>query len=110
MTAPVYAPSNWYWAVATNPTQVYSSASVGYVALADATYVAWLAKGGAPTKISSEQSLWDVLIPLGIATPANTSTSTASKTAQIGAVNQVALTVLFNHENRIRTLEGKAAI
>jgi hypothetical protein len=57
-----YSPSNWYWIVAGSTTQVWSSARVQYVPVTDATYVAWLAAGGVPTKIDSAGSLWQVLV------------------------------------------------
>jgi hypothetical protein len=56
-----YSPSNWYWVVAGSTTQVFSSASGTYVAVSDATYVAWLAAGNSPSRIASEAELSAVL-------------------------------------------------
>ena len=53
----MYNASNHYWIVGGSTTQVYSSASASYVAVADATYVAWLAAGNLPTKISANDML-----------------------------------------------------
>ena len=44
---------NWYWIVDGSTTFVFSSASHSYVRADDNTYLAWLASGGIPTKISS---------------------------------------------------------
>lgn len=52
-----YNINNWYWLVAGNTTQAYSSASASYVALTDATYLAWLAAGYTATKISADDIL-----------------------------------------------------
>jgi hypothetical protein len=56
-----YNPLNWYWSVGGSTTQVWSSARCEYVALADATYVAWLAAGNSPTKIADIPSLIGVM-------------------------------------------------
>ena len=75
-----YDAINWYWAVAGSTTQVFSSARLAYVPVADATYVAWLAAGNAPTSIDSPGSLWQVLVAqlLPRATPAVALTSTGT--------------------------------
>jgi hypothetical protein len=52
-----YTPLNWYWVVGGSTTQVYSSASQSYVAVADATYSAWLAAGNKPTVIDTDNDL-----------------------------------------------------
>lgn len=41
-----YDPLDHYWIIATNPTQVFSTARGGYFATSDATYVAWAAIAG----------------------------------------------------------------
>jgi hypothetical protein len=55
--------NNWYWFVAGDTSQVYSSASHSYVAVADSTYQAWLADGGITTNIATFIDLIDVLSP-----------------------------------------------
>ncbi len=57
----LYTASNWYWIVAGSTTQVFSSARAMYVPVTDATYVAWIAAGGNPTRIASEAELFGVL-------------------------------------------------
>lgn len=54
-------PKNWYWFVAGDTTQVYSSASHTFVLVADATYQAWLSAGGVTSSIASLGELIDVL-------------------------------------------------
>jgi hypothetical protein len=55
-----FTPATWYYSVRDhNPTtQVYSTASMSYVILADATYVAWLAAGEQATPIDTEVNLF----------------------------------------------------
>lgn len=106
-----FSPANWYWVVAGSSTQVYSSAQAAYVPVSDATYQAWLASGGIATVIAAEQDLMDYLTANGVALPAGKTTSDAGKTGMLN--NQIDIVIgqiLFNHENRIRTLEGKATI
>lgn len=52
-----YNRKNWYWSVAGNPTQVYSSASASYVSVSDTTYAAWCASGGVATPIDADGML-----------------------------------------------------
>jgi hypothetical protein len=86
---PSYNPSNWYWVVAGSTTQVFSSASGTYVQISDATYVAWLAAGGHPTRIDTEASLIAVLAQQApsvvVQTPAGLATYAAAKQAAIMA-------------------------
>jgi hypothetical protein len=56
-----YNPVDWYWIIAGDETQVYSSARAAMVQAADEVYRAWLAAGGAPTRIDSMDSLIEVL-------------------------------------------------
>lgn len=51
-------PSDWYWRVGGDQTQVYSSRRNIYVPNADAAYQTWLASHGAPSSIDDEQSIW----------------------------------------------------
>jgi hypothetical protein len=105
MRDPVYNPQNWYWSVVGSSTQVFSSAAGDYVPVGNATYQAWLAAGNTPTPIDTEANLGQVLAPYGVQ-PANANVLDGYKTALAGdIVAQVIFKVLFNHENRIRTIE-----
>jgi hypothetical protein len=57
--------TNWYWSVqdSSPASQVFSSASGSFVALSDATYVAWLAANGGnqPTNIATQRGLYALL-------------------------------------------------
>lgn len=57
-----YTPSAWYWIVAGEESQVYSSAKPGFVPATDAGYAAWLDDGGMATRIASLDELRDVLL------------------------------------------------
>lgn len=61
-----YAPANWYWIIAGDDRQVYSSASAATVGTGDKAYKAWLAQGNAPTRIATMDELKDVLIAAGV--------------------------------------------
>ncbi len=105
-----YNPKNWYWIVANSTSQVYSSAVGDYVPVADPAYVSWLAIPNLPTKIGGEASLGAVLAPLSLR-PIATGVLDGYTTSQAnGLTLQVVAKVLFNHENRIRTLNGSATI
>ena len=106
---PSYTPSDWYWLVG---GQVYSSRSAGYVAADAPAYAAWVARGNRATPIVSEAELWGVLAeqyPAGL--PANNATAQdARKERALSVAGATLFKIAFNHENRIRTLEGKQAI
>lgn len=102
--------NNWYWVVAGSATQVYSSAAGDYLSVTDPTYQAWLSNGGRVTKIDTETSLGGALAGLSAPRPVNANVLVAYQNALAGGVNAVVFRILFNHENRIRALEGKAPL
>lgn len=103
--------TNWYWIVAGSTTQVYSSAAVAYVPVTDPIYLAWISNSlNKPLSIAVEQDLFDQLSDAGIAIPAIATISDQEKTRLISRADKTIFKLLFNHENRIRVLEGKAAI
>ena len=107
----IYRARDWYWIVAGSTTQVFSSSRAGYVGVADAAYVAWLAAGNIPSKIADEPKLWAVLgaqYPAGL--PADAAAQNAAKDFEWNQLPLGAKKMLFNHENRIRVLEGKATL
>jgi hypothetical protein len=108
----IYNPSDWYWAVGGDPTQVYSSARGVFVSIADAQFVAWKSKEGGsnrPTPIDTSVNLGAVLAPYRLR-PTDSAVLAAYQQAAASAVDLVQLRLMFNHENRIRALESKAPI
>jgi len=89
-------------------SRVYATARRIFVAADDAQYVSFVARGGVAWKVATEADLWQLLasgapdlLPEGI--PAAVA---ARKDHQISKADKVAFEVAFNHENRLRTLEG----
>lgn len=58
-----YDPGNWYWFVGGDQTQVFSGKGNAFVAVNDATFLAW---GGTPTAIDTLDNLKAVLTDAGI--------------------------------------------
>lgn len=108
MTIP-FTPSNWYWIVNGNEAQVYSSAAGDYVAANNAAYQAWIASGGVATRIASEAELGDVLAPYALRPTASGVLDGYTDSQATKLTIETVAKVAFNHENRIRVLEGKAA-
>lgn len=101
-----YNPRNWYWYVAGDETRAFSSAIGDYVPASDPTFQSWQAAGGTATRIVSEVELGEVLAPHAVR-PVNATILDAYKDRQAAKLTiEVAAKVLFNHENRIRVLEG----
>ena len=105
-----YDPRAWYWVVADSATEVYSSAAGDYVPVADPEYQAFISRGETPTQIASAAELGEVLARYELR-PTNAAVLDAFKAAQ--AVNltvELVARIIFNHENRVRVLEGRPAV
>lgn len=93
-----YNPAAWFWIVAGDESQVYSSAKPGFLPADDSGYLTWLAEGGLPTRIDSMDSLRDVLMqqaPAGWVMSLDE--AKAAKNAEINAARAVANTSTFAH-------------
>jgi hypothetical protein len=58
---PAYTPNDWYWIVAGDQANVWSSGRAMSVPVADAGYVAWLDAGNAPSQAATMADLENVL-------------------------------------------------
>jgi len=105
-----YTPSKWYWIVAGSTTQVYSSATGNYVPVANAGYIAWLVAGNLPTRIASEAELGEVLAQYGLVPIPAAILDTYKGALADRLQTKLLAKLLFNHENRIRALEGLGSI
>lgn len=98
-------PENHYWVVGGSTTQVYSSAIGDYVPVNNASYQAWLAPGRLPTKMADEADLGQLLAKHQLR-PVAAGVLDAYKDAHAdNIVAAVIFKILFNHENRLRTIE-----
>lgn len=105
-----YDPKDWYWIVGGDESRVFSSARGGFFPVGDATYQAWLRGGGFPTRIASKAELGEVLAP-HFARPEDADVLDAYKDSQATKLTvETVAKVTFNHENRLRALEGKQPI
>ncbi len=59
-------PFDWYWFVAGDETQVYSSKRRAYFAVADSAYVTWKQTFGMPSQIATEAEMLSILTMFGI--------------------------------------------
>lgn len=58
----MYNPLNWFWIIAGDPTQAWSSSRLTYVSTVDPGYQAWLQAGNAATIIMDKPSLVQVMV------------------------------------------------
>lgn len=106
----IYDPRNWYWIVGGDETKVYSSAAGDYVPADNATYAAWVAVGGVATRILNSDELAEVLANASVR-PSQADMLDRFKDSQAGKLTLALVAkVLFNHENRLRALEGKQPV
>lgn len=104
---------DWYWIVGGDATKVYSSKVGDYVPSTDPTFVAWQDNNGDPTPptvIDSEINL-GIVLATAQARP-QVAGVLDGYTSQLAddAVKIVCFKIEFNHENRIRALEGRPTI
>ena len=105
-----YNPPDWFWIVNGSTTTVFSSKTGDYMPNADPVFLAWAADGTIPTRIASEDELAEVLAQHSIR-PTNASVLDKFKIHQASKLTiEVVAKVLFNHENRLRTLQGQPTI
>lgn len=110
MSIPSYNPGDWYWFVNGDESRVFASKAGDYVPVANEAYQAWLAAGGVTTRIGSEAELGEVLDPHSLR-PNNAGVLDGYKESQARRLTiEIVSKVLFNHENRLRALEGKQAV
>ncbi|RYY67703.1 MAG: hypothetical protein EOO12_00155 [Chitinophagaceae bacterium] len=105
-----YSPHDWYWFVAGDETRVYSSANGEYLAVADPTFTQWASDGTAPTRISSETELGEVLAAYSLRPVAANVLDGYQDTQSRQLTIQVVAKVLLWCVNEIRTLKGQSTI
>ena len=98
-----YNAGSWFWIVAGDETQVYSSAAADFVKPDDAAYVAFLEDGGLPTRIASMEELRDVLLAQAPAgwKPTASDLWTAYQGAALAALAESDKTMLRCAENSV---------
>jgi hypothetical protein len=105
--------SNWFWIVANDSTKVFSSKDKDYVPTSNITYQRWLAAGNAATKIDTEANLGGVLASVGDMALQPIPAGVLDGYSNVVADRITATYVnrlLFEYENRLRTLEGQPAM
>jgi hypothetical protein len=105
-----YNAADWYWIVGGNEAQVFSSAVGNYVPANDATYLAWLADGGLPSRIINEVELGEVLADARVR-PVRAAVLDAYKGQHAKRMtDEVQTKALLWCINEILTLKGSAAL
>lgn len=105
MTA--FNPSDWFWIVGGDESQVYSSAAGSYVQTSNKQYENWLAAGNVPTRIVSEVELGEVLADYDLR-PAKAQILDAYKDKQArGLTLAVVAKILFWLVNELQTIKGQ---
>jgi hypothetical protein len=109
MSAPHF-PKHWYWQVAGDATQVYSSEAGDYVPVANSTYQTWLVDGGHTSVIASELELGEVLAQHQLR-PAHAGVLDTYKDAHAGTISLAVIAkVLFALVNEVRVLKGQSVL
>lgn len=105
-----FNPANWYWIVNGSTTQVYSSAAGDYVAANNTTYQAWVAAGGAATRIASEAELGEVLAQYQLRPSASNVLDGYKDTHARKLTLEIVAKILLWLVNEVRTLKGQPTI
>ena len=112
-----FNPSDWYWLASDG--RLWSSRAASLVSASDATYVAWLAAGNAPTPWPADASgaqttaaLQDVLSPLGLwcdlATYANAKQWAKASGGYVATINGAQVSFATSTES-LALIAGKVA-
>lgn len=105
-----YNPSNHYWFVAGDETQVFSSAAGDYVPVSNKTYQAWVNDGGLTTKIANEQELGEVLADARVR-PENAQVLDGFKGRHADKLTlEIVAKILLFLINEVRDLKGQQPI
>lgn len=105
-----YNPRDWYWFVAGDNTQVYSSKSGNFVPINDAGYLAFIGAGGLASRIANVAELGEVLAPYNLR-PAHAATLDAYTNTQASKLTlEVVAKVLFWAVNEIRVLKRQQPV
>lgn len=59
-------PFDWYWIVAGDMTQVYSSKRLAYFPVSDSAYLTWKNTFGMPSQIATEAEMLSILATFGM--------------------------------------------
>lgn len=109
-----YNVNDWYWIVAASTTQVWSSARRSYVAQNDAQYLAWQQRGGVPARVDTQAELFDIIVKqapyIAEQVAPNRLRELYLSSMDQDSASSMLFRIAFNHENRIRALENRAAV
>ena len=105
-----FDPKNWYWIVNGSATEVYSSATGGYVSALDQTYAAWLQSGNDPSRIRSEAELGEVLAVYQVRPVTVTVLDSYQDTHARRITLEIVAKLLLWLVNEVRTLKGQPTI
>lgn len=94
-----FTPADWYWQVR-GETRFFSSKS--------STYVQTLPAGYVPTRIASEQELWDVLAVNGVPLPSGKAQSAESKAQQDASIPRPVKSALDDIRGRLPPVQAAA--
>jgi hypothetical protein len=99
-----YDINNWYWIVEGDETRVWSSAARDFLDAAATVYLAWVADGGAPTRIACWSELCDVInAPIVMKIE-------ALERRQIRPMREIALSMsVAENMSRLAALDGEIA-
>lgn len=102
--------TDWYWIVAGEAEQVFSSKTGNYVPISNAAFRAWLGQGNEPTRIASEAELGEVLADYRIR-PANANVLDGYKDSHAKRLTlEVVAKILLYLVNEVRTLKGQNTV
>lgn len=107
-----YDPRDHYWIITGSNNRRWSSKARDFVLAADAGLAEWMERTGLkPTRIANIAELYDVLAQQAPdRLPDIPEAQDRRREYDLGTMDSIQWKVLYHHENRIRALEGKAAI
>lgn len=105
-----FDPKNGYYQLRTGTTQVFSSARGQFVGVTDAAYQSWLAEGNFVIPVDSAQEIGAALATFLVRPSDATVLDGYIGTQADKVLTKLEFKIAFNHESRLRALEGKAPL
>jgi len=103
-------PSDWYFTIANDQTQVYSTARGIFVPVADTAFVAWSSGGNVPTNLDSINGLGIALSNFLLRPTDATALDAYTGVQADKVITHLLFKIVFNHENRVRAIERQLAL
>lgn len=106
----VFDPNDWYYKLRSESERVFSSKRGVFVPITDEAFEAWKTLGNSPVPVDSAAEIGAALALFRVRSTEQSVLDGYTEAHAETVIFKLMFKVVFNHENRIRALEGKAPV